>query len=311
MLLYDRFEELRASLPREAWMEARIEGLTPIASGKVREVFDLGERLLIVATDRVSAFDVVMPNGIPGKGILLTQLSLFWFGFTADCLPGHLVEDQPGELERLLPNDPALRARSMLVRKLKPLPVEAVVRGYLAGSAWKEYSRTGTVQGHSLPPGLRQGDPLPEPIFTPTTKAQSGHDEPLTEAECARILGPERFETVRRATLDIFQRAHQRALEADLILADTKFEFGENPAGELFLIDEVLTSDSSRYWPRSEHSPGGPQPSFDKQIVRDYLESLTWDKTPPAPPLPPEVIERTRELYLEALRRLAYLSDTR
>jgi len=296
--------EIRKSLPSEALMN--VEGLPfkKIASGKVREIFDLGDKLLIVATDRISAFDSIMPNGVPGKGILLTQISLWWFAQAAKVMPTHLVPEHDKAIAELLKDFPTLVPRSMLVRKLKPLPIEAVVRGYLAGSGWKEYLKTQAILDHKLPAGMLESQKLPEAIFTPSTKAAEGHDEAITEARCAEILGSPIFEKVKKATLDLFALGSNVADHAGLILADTKFEFGLDAAGNLFLIDEVLTPDSSRYWPQAGYAAGKSQPSFDKQFVRDYLEKIGWNKQPPAPALPPEIVEKSRELYLGALEKL-------
>ncbi len=300
-------EAIRNSLPSEALMN--IEGLPfkKIASGKVREIFDLGDKLLIIATDRISAFDSNMPNGIPGKGILLTQISLWWFAQAAKIMPTHLIPDHDATVAELLKDFPQLIARSMIVRKLKPLPIEAVVRGYLAGSGWKEYQKTQAILDHALPAGMLESQRLPEAIFTPSTKAAEGHDEPITEARCAEILGVPVFEKVKAATLAIFALGSKIAERAGLILADTKFEFGLDDAGNLFLIDEVLTPDSSRYWPREGYVPGRTQPSFDKQFVRDYLEKIGWDKRPPAPALPADIVAKSRDLYFSALEKLMTL----
>ncbi len=300
-------EEIRKSLPSEALMN--VEGLPfkKIASGKVREIFDLGDKLLIVATDRISAFDSIMPNGVPGKGILLTQISLWWFAQAAKIMPTHLVPDHDAAVAELLKDFPQLVARSMIVRKLKPLPIEAVVRGYLAGSGWKEYRKTQAILDHALPAGMLESQRLPEAIFTPSTKAAEGHDEPITEARCAEILGAPVFEKVKAATLALFALGSKVADHAGLILADTKFEFGLDDAGNLFLIDEVLTPDSSRYWPQEGYAPGRPQPSFDKQFVRDYLEGIGWNKLPPAPALPADVVAKSRDLYFGALEKLMSL----
>lgn len=300
-------EEIRKSLPSEALMN--VEGLPfkKIASGKVREIFDLGDKLLIVATDRISAFDSIMPNGVPGKGILLTQISLWWFAQAAKVMPTHLVPDHDAAVAELLKDFPQLVARSMIVRKLKPLPIEAVVRGYLAGSGWKEYKKTQAILDHALPAGMLESQRLPEAIFTPSTKAAEGHDEPITEARCAEILGAPVFEKVKAATLALFALGSKVADHAGLILADTKFEFGLDDAGNLFLIDEVLTPDSSRYWPQEGYAPGKPQPSFDKQFVRDYLEGIGWNKLPPAPALPADVVAKSRDLYFSALEKLMSL----
>lgn len=296
--------EIRNSLPTEALMN--VEGLPfkKIASGKVREIFDLGDKILIVATDRISAFDAIMPNGVPGKGILLTQISLWWFEQAAKIMLTHLVPEHDKAIAELLKDFPHLIARSMLVRKLKPLPIEAVVRGYLAGSGWKEYKKTQAILDHALPAGMLESQQLPTPIFTPSTKAAEGHDEPITEAQCAEILGNAVFEKVKNATLELFALGTQVADRAGLILADTKFEFGLDDENNLFLIDEVLTPDSSRYWPQEGYAPGKSQPSFDKQFVRDYLESLDWNKQPPAPALPADIVEKSRDLYLGALEKL-------
>lgn len=296
--------EIRNSLPAEALMNVNGLPFKKIASGKVREIFDLDDKLLIVATDRISAFDSIMPNGVPGKGILLTQISLWWFAQAAKVMPTHLVPEHDRAVAELLAAFPQLTARSMLVRKLRPLPIEAVVRGYLAGSGWKEYRKTQAILDHALPAGMRESEKLPEPIFTPSTKAASGHDEAITEARCAEILGQPVFDKVKKATLDLFALGTDVADRAGLILADTKFEFGLDAAGNLFLIDEVLTPDSSRYWPKAGYAPGHSQPSFDKQFVRDYLEQLGWNKLPPAPALPQQVVDKTRALYLDALEQL-------
>lgn len=296
--------EIRNSLPSEALMN--VEGLPfkKIASGKVREIFDIGDQLLIVATDRISAFDSIMPNGVPGKGILLTQISLWWFEQAAKIMPTHLVPEHDKAIAALLKDFPALVPRSMLVRKLKPLPIEAVVRGYLAGSGWKEYLKTQAILDHKLPAGMAESQKLPKAIFTPSTKAAEGHDEAITEARCAEILGEPIFGKVKKATLDLFALGSKVADHAGLILADTKFEFGLDSAGNLFLIDEVFTPDSSRYWPKAGYVAGKSQPSFDKQFVRDYLEKIGWDKQPPAPALPAEIVEKSRTLYLGALEKL-------
>ena len=277
----------------------------PVRRGKVRDVYDLGERLLIVATDRISAFDCVMPNGIPDKGKILTALSLFWFDKFAGRFENHLLESRadryPTELRRFRDQ---LEGRSMLVRRARVVPVECVARGYLAGSGWKEYQRSGTVCGVHLPPGLRQGDRLPEPIFTPTTKEEVGHDEAIDFAEAARRVGTDVAESLRSRTLEIYRGAASYAESRGVIIADTKFEFGRLADGRLILVDEILTPDSSRFWPADQYEPGREQPSFDKQFVRNYLESLDWNKTPPAPALPPDVVEGTRARYLEAYEKL-------
>jgi len=298
------FANIEASLPRQA--VTSIEAAFPrIASGKVREIFDLGDALLLVATDRLSAFDVILPDGIPGKGILLTQMSLWWFAKTSGIIPNHLLADQEAEFNRRGIAGGDLRLRSMVVRRLKPLPIECVVRGYLAGSGWTSYADSGAICSIALPPGLRQADRLPEPIFTPTTKAPKGsHDLPIDDARAAAIVGAPVYERVRAASLALYRFGHDVALRAGMILADTKFEFGTDAEGGLVLIDEVLTPDSSRYWPRDSYAPGSSPPSFDKQFVRDHLLGLSWDQRPPAPRLPREVVARTREKYLAALRNL-------
>lgn len=299
------YAEIVAALPREA--VTAIDGLPfpRIASGKVREIFDLGDALLLVATDRLSAFDVILPDGIPGKGAILTQMSHWWFGQTAGIIPNHLLPDQAGEFARRGITSRDLQLRSMVVRKLRPLAIECVARGYLIGSGWSSYRQTGRVCGIRLPAGLRQADQLPEPIFTPTTKAPKGqHDEPIDDEQGAKTIGAELYARVKAVSLELYRFGHDRARRAGMILADTKFEFGTDAAGRLFLIDEVLTPDSSRYWPADEYRPDCSPPSYDKQFVRDHLLALNWDQKPPAPRLPQEVIARTREKYLTALRNL-------
>jgi phosphoribosylaminoimidazole-succinocarboxamide synthase len=286
-------------------LDSRRAGLAPHATGKVRDIFDLGEALLLVATDRISAFDYVLGSGIPDKGKVLTQLSAFWFERTTSILPNHVlsmdVADFPAQLRV---HATTLEGRSMLVRKTQPVPIECVARGYLSGSGWKEYVATGQVCGVALPPGLRESDRLPEPIFTPATKATSGHDINISEADAAQLVGTDLVERLRSYTLALYNHGVQHAESRGIILADTKFEFGRLPSGDLILIDEVMTPDSSRYWPSDQYAPGGPQPSFDKQYVRDYLEQIRWNKQPPVPSLPDDVILRTRDKYLEAFRRL-------
>ncbi len=299
------FAEIAAALPKQA--VTTIEGLPfpRIASGKVREIFDLGDALLLVATDRLSAFDVILPDGIPGKGSILAQMSHWWFARTEGIIPNHLLPDQTGEFARRGLKDRDLQLRSMIVKKLKPLTIECVARGYLIGSGWSSYQKTGEVCGIQLPAGLRQADRLPEPIFTPTTKAPKGqHDEPINDTQGAATIGAELYERVKRVSLELYEFGHDRAKAAGMILADTKFEFGTDAAGKLFLIDEVLTPDSSRYWPADEYQPGCSPPSYDKQFVRDHLLALQWDQRPPGPRLPAEVIHRTREKYLAALKNL-------
>jgi len=286
--------------------ESMLTSLTPIARGKVRDIYDIdAEHMLIVTTDRLSAFDVVLPTGIPGKGRLLTALSNFWFARTGHLIPNHLTAIP---LAQVLP-DPEERntveGRAIVVRKLKPLPIEAIVRGYIVGSGWKEYQKQGTVCGIELPQGLRQADKLPEPIFTPSTKAEVGdHDENISFDKAAELVGRELAERVRDISIAIYKEAAEYALARGIIIADTKFEFGLDDDGRLVLIDEILTPDSSRFWPADSYEPGCSPPSFDKQFVRDYLETLDWDKTPPGPELPEEIAAKTAEKYQEALRRL-------
>ena len=283
--------------------ETRFAGLTPLARGKVRDIYDLGDKLLIVATDRLSAFDVILPTPIPDKGRVLTQLSLFWFQLLKDVIPNHVLSD----IEFPPPFDnfkDELRGRSMVVRKTQPLPIECVVRGYVSGSGWKDYRTTGKICGVQPPAGLRESDRLPEPIFTPATKAATGHDENISFEYAASLIGKELAQRVRAVSLELYGRAAAYAQPRGVILADTKFEFGLLN-NQLIWIDEALTPDSSRFWPAAHYSPGGPQASFDKQFVRDYLERMQWPKTPPGPELPPEVVEATRAKYREAYRILA------
>ena len=281
-----------------------LPGIKKIKSGKVRDIFDLGDRLLFVASDRISAFDCIMPNGIPRKGEVLTQISYFWFGQTERFQPNHLIS-HPGDAlpPNLQPFAAAVERRSMIVKKAQPLAIECVVRGYLAGSGWKEYRQNQTVCGIKLPVGLKESSELPEPIFTPATKAETGHDENISFEQAAAIVGKDIAERVRAASLNIYNYARDYARKRGIIIADTKFEFGLL-GSELLLIDEVLTPDSSRFWPADQYLPGKSQPSFDKQFVRDYLETLDWDKTPPAPALPDDVVARTEAKYLEAYERL-------
>jgi len=285
--------------------------LPPPRRGKVRDIYDLGDRLLIVATDRISAFDVVLPNGIPRKGRVLNRISRFWFEKTRDIIPNHLISTEVNDYPEVFHKySDVLNGRSMLVKKTKPLPLECIVRGYISGSGWKEYQKSGTICGISLPQGLLESSKLENPIFTPSTKAEEGkHDENVTFERTVEILGNDLAERVKETSIAIYSRASEIAEEKGIIIADTKFEFGiEEESGELILIDELLTPDSSRFWPRDEYAPGGPQRSFDKQFVRDYLTSINWNKKPPAPPLPPDIIEKTKEKYVEALRRLAGIS---
>ena len=280
-----------------------LPGIRKLRSGKVREVFDLGETLLFVVTDRISAFDVILPDPIPYKGAVLNQISAFWF-HRFDKIKNHFitadVERFPKELQRFREQ---LAGRSMIVKKTKPLPVECVVRGYLAGSGWKEYQESRSVCGIALPAGLKQASQLPEPIFTPATKAEEGHDENIDLKRCVQILGEELANRVKALSLEIYSRGRDHAAQRGIIVADTKFEFGTID-GDLLLIDECLTPDSSRFWPKDQYAAGQSPPSFDKQFVRDYLETLDWDKTPPPPRLPKDVIEKTSAKYLEAFRRL-------
>jgi len=280
-----------------------LPGITKVASGKVREIFDLGEELLLVATDRISAFDCVLPNAIPRKGEVLNLLSAFWFG-RCTFVPNHVLASNvaqfPAELQ---PFQDQLSHRSMIVVKAKPLPVECVVRGYLAGSGWKEYCASQTICGIKLPAGLRQAEKLPQTLFTPSTKAATGHDVNISWDECCRLVGGEVAEEIRAHSLRIYEEGSAHAAERGIIVADTKFEFGLRD-GRVILIDECLTPDSSRFWPVDQYAIGTSPPSFDKQFVRDYLETLRWDKTPPAPVLPPEIVRKTSEKYLEALELL-------
>jgi phosphoribosylaminoimidazole-succinocarboxamide synthase len=299
------FAAIAAALPAQARTEFHEVPFPLLASGKVREIFDLGDALLLVASDRLSAFDVILPDGIPGKGIILTQMSLWWFAQTQGLIQNHLLPDQAGEFTRRGLHDRDLQLRSMIVKKLRPLTIECVARGYLIGSGWSAYQKTGTVCGLPLPAGLRQADQLPQPIFTPTTKAPKGqHDEAITDAQGAAAIGDALYEKVKATSLALYQFGHDRARQAGMILADTKFEFGTDAAGNLFLIDEVLTPDSSRYWPADAYRPDCSPPSYDKQFVRDHLLALQWNQSPPAPKLPADVIRRTQEKYLAALKNL-------
>ncbi len=299
------YADIVRAIPAAAVTEIDRLPFPRLASGKVREIFDLGEALLIVSTDRLSAFDVILPDGIPGKGIVLNQMSLWWFAQVADLVPNHILPGQDDLLGRQYRLSTDLRLRSMVVRKLKPLPIECVVRGYLVGSGWTSYQKSGTVCGIRLPAGLRQAERLPAPIFTPTTKAPKGqHDEPIDDAQGAALIGAALYDQVRSASLAIYQFGHDRAARAGMILADTKFEFGTDAAGRLVLIDEILTPDSSRYWPQDSYAVDRSPPSYDKQFVRDYLLDLKWEQKPPAPRLPAGVIRRTQEKYLAALKNL-------
>jgi len=291
-------------MTQPALYQTDLKGLKLVNRGKVRDLYDLGEYLLIVATDRISAFDVIMPNPIPGKGEILTMLSEFWFRQMADIIGNHLVttdvEKFPAECR---PHRDVLKGRSMLVKKAKPLPVECIVRGYISGSAWKDYTDGKPVSGIRLPAGLKESSRLPEPVFTPSTKAPEGeHDMPISREEMARIIGKELTDRVIEVSLAIYKRADAIASSVGIIIADTKMEFGMM-GGELILIDEVLTPDSSRFWPRDDYAEGRGQKSYDKQFLRDYLLSLKWDQKPPAPELPADIIEKTRQKYEEALHR--------
>ena len=290
-------------------IDSSLADLPLVRRGKVRDVYAVDDaHLLIVATDRISAFDYVLGSGIPDKGRVLTQLSAFWFDRVADLVPHHLVTADVSRFPAVLaPHAELLRGRSMLVRRTTPFSIECVARGYLSGSGWKDYLATGHVCGVALPSGLRESDRLPEPIFTPATKAESGHDENISEARAAAIVGDATLARLKALTLAIYARGVEHAASRGIILADTKFEFGiatNGEADEILLIDEVMTPDSSRFWPADGYAPGGPQPSFDKQYVRDHLEAIRWNKQPPVPSLPGEVVARTREKYLDAYRRL-------
>jgi phosphoribosylaminoimidazole-succinocarboxamide synthase len=288
----------------EPVLKLDLPGLKKVRSGKVREVFDLGDRLLMVASDRISAFDVIMPNGIPRKGEVLTQISHFWFERFAALVPNHLLARANDPLPKnLRPFAKQLAGRSMIVKKAQPLAIECIVRGYLSGSGWKEYKKSQTVCGLQLPAGLTESAELPEPIFTPSTKAEAGHDENISFAQACQVAGTELATQARDLSLKIYRAGRDYARQRGIIIADTKFEFGLFE-GQLILIDEVLTPDSSRFWPADQYSPGRGQPSFDKQFVRDYLETLDWNKTPPGPELPADVVAKTTAKYLEAYERL-------
>jgi phosphoribosylaminoimidazole-succinocarboxamide synthase len=292
--------------------ETHFAGLTPAARGKVRDIYDLGDKLLIVATDRLSAFDVILPTPIPDKGCVLTQLSLFWFDLLKDVVPNHVLSatDFPAPFDAYRDD---LAGRTMVVRKTQPLPIECVVRGYVSGSGWKDYKATGKICGIKLPADLRESDRLPEPIFTPATKAATGHDENISFEQAASLIGERLAGRVRQISIEIYRRAAAYAEPRGILLADTKFEFGllNNSPGSpdaihsVMWIDEALTPDSSRFWLAAQYQPGGPQASFDKQFVRDYLERIRWPKTPPGPELPPDVVASTRDKYREAYRILA------
>jgi len=285
-------------------MKTELAGLKLHGRGKVRDIYDVGEHLLIVATDRLSAFDVVLPTPIPNKGKVLTQMSAFWFDHFKDFVPNHVVSTKVDEYAKELRQfREQLEGRSMLVKKAKVFPIECVVRGFLTGSGLKDYNRTGQVCGIALPPGLRDSDRLPRPIFTPATKAETGHDENISEEQAAKIIGQDDMRKLKDLTLSIYSRALDFAAKRGIIICDTKFEFGTID-GEIRIVDEMLTPDSSRFWPADQYSPGKPQPSFDKQFVRDYLERINWNKQPPAPALPDDIVRATSAIYVEALRIL-------
>ena len=296
---------MNSSVAQDALLQTDFPDLELYASGKVRDVYRVdNEHLLFVATDRISAFDYVLGSGIPNKGKVLTQISLFWFDFLKDIVANHVVtakvEEYPKQLQKYADQ---LRGRSMLVVHANMFPVECVARGYVSGSGWKDYRATGAICGIALPKNLRESDKLPEPIFTPATKATTGHDENIPFEDAKKLVGPEKAEQLRDVTLKIYKKASDYAATRGILIADTKFEFGMTPAG-LVLADEVLTPDSSRFWPANSYSPGSAQLSYDKQFVRDYLEQIKWDKKPPAPALPPDVVAKTSEKYVEAFRRL-------
>ncbi len=291
-------------MTQNAVLQIDLPGVPKVRSGKVRDIFDLGDSLLFVATDRISAFDCIMPNGIPRKGEVLTQISHFWFDQTASFIANHRLAGPDDPLPApLLPYSALLGRRSMIVKKAQPLTIECVVRGYLAGSGWKEYRSSMSVCGIKLPPGLKESSELPEPIFTPATKAETGHDENISYERAAEMVGPGIAEQARAASLQLYSFARAYARQRGIIIADTKFEFGLYN-GQLILIDEVLTPDSSRFWPADQYQPGRSQPSFDKQFVRDYLETLDWNKNPPAPALPEDVVAKTQAKYLDAYAQL-------
>ena len=285
-------------------LEIELPGIKTFKKGKVRNVFDLDDSLLIVASDRISAFDYIMPNGIPDKGAILTQISLFWFNFTKDLIKNHILESDVNKYpEELQPYKDILAKRSVIGKKAKLIPVECVVRGYLSGSGWKEYQKSRSICGIKLPEGLKESDKLPEPIFTPTTKAEEGHDLNITESEVIDMVGKETAQTIKEKTIAAYKACADYADTKGIIIADTKFEFGFHN-NEIIIIDEMLSPDSSRFWPKDQYKPGGQQASYDKQFLRDYLESIKWNKEPPAPILPPEIVEKTREKYFEAFKRL-------
>jgi len=288
-------------------LSPNLKDITLLKKGKVRNIYDLGSELLFVTTDRISAFDVIMPNGIPSKGRVLNMLSVFWFEFTKDIIENHMITADPDEMvstaRELLPYKEMLAERSMLVKKVEPIMTECVVRGYISGSAWKDYKKTGMVCGIKLPEGLKESQKLAEPIFTPSTKADEGHDLNISEEETKQIVGEDVFEFLKEKSLAIYKKASEYAESKGVIIADTKFEFGKI-GDNIILMDEALTPDSSRFWPKNDYKPGRTQESFDKQFVRDYLETLNWDKTPPGPELPEDIILKTSEKYKEAYKIL-------
>jgi phosphoribosylaminoimidazole-succinocarboxamide synthase len=286
-------------------IESALSGVSRLRQGKVRDLYSVGDDVLIVATDRISAFDYVLASGIPDKGRVLTQLSAFWFARTQPITANHVIATDVDAFPAVLRGDAdQLRGRAMLVRRTTPLPIECVARGYLSGSGWKDYVATGAVCGHALPAGLRESDRLPAPLFTPATKADTGHDINISEADAAAVIGAALLARCKAVTMELYAAGVAHAAACGIILADTKFEFGLTDGGDLLLIDEAMTPDSSRYWPADQYAPGGPQPSFDKQYVRDYLESIRWNKQPPVPSLPADVVHRTRAKYLDAFERL-------
>jgi phosphoribosylaminoimidazole-succinocarboxamide synthase len=288
-----------------ALLQSTVPDLKLLKRGKVRDLYAIDDdRLLIVATDRISAFDCILPTAIARKGEVLTSLSKFWFDKLVDVVSHHLITIDPAEMPESVQQAKGLSGRSMLVRRTEVFPVECVVRGYLVGSGWKDYLRTGAVCGHKLPQDLLESAELPEPLFTPSTKAEEGHDENITEEQVRKMIGADTADYLRETSLRLYKEARSYARSRGIIIADTKFEFGRDQNGEIILVDEALTPDSSRFWPAESYCPGKSQPSFDKQFVRDYLETLTWDKQPPAPPLPPEIATATTNRYLEAYRLL-------
>ena len=293
-------------MPEHVVLKTELSSLKLLKRGKVRDIYDLDKVLLIISTDRVSAFDVILPNGIPGKGRILTAMSVYWFRIMEDIVPNHLIASKINDFpEHIKQYRSVIEGRSMLVKKAKPLPVECIVRGYLSGSGWKEYMEKGSVCGISLPQGLLEGSELPEPIFTPSTKAEAGHDENITFEEMEKIIGAQLAEEAKLKSISIYKKANDLARKKGIIIADTKFEFGLDENNRLLLIDEILTPDSSRFWPAADYKPGQMKDiSLDKQFIRDYLISINWDKKPPAPALPEDVVIKTSERYKEALKRL-------